>query len=125
MPAGISVKNGDRKTHVLKLRNNFYDQNQVGHVWFEYMSVKLKNIGFIPSKVDYYIFYRGPCVFFFYVDDGIFMSPKDGDVNKAIADLKSTHLDIENRGDIADYLELNFNYKKNGEVVMTQPQLIN
>ena len=110
---------------MLKLRNNFYDQNQVGRVWFEYMSVKLKNIGFIPSKVDYYIFYRGPCVFFFYVDDGIFMSPKDGDVNKAIADLKSTHLDIENRGDIADYLRVNFNYKKNGEVVMTQSQLIN
>ena len=53
------------------------------------------------------------------------MSPKQNDVSKAISDLKSTHLDIEDRGDIADYLGVNFDYQKNGDIIMTQPHLIN
>ena len=53
------------------------------------------------------------------------MSSKESDVNKAISDIKSTDLNIEDRGDIANYLGVNFNYKKNGEVIMIQPQLIN
>ena len=125
MPAGIAVKNDHRSTRVLKLRKNLNDQTQAGRVWFNHLSSKLLSIGFNPSKVDPCIFYRDPCIFFFYVDDGIFMSPKEGDVNKAITDLKATHLDIEDRGDIADYLGVNFYYKKNGKVIMTQPQLIN
>ena len=125
IPAGIAVKNVHRSTHVLKLRKNQHDQTQAGRVWFNHLSSKLLSIGFTPSKVDLCIFYRDPCIFFFYVDDGIFMSPKEGDVNKVITDLNETHLDIEDRGNIADYLGVNFCYKKNGKVIMTQPQLIN
>ena len=121
MPAGIAVKNVHRSTHVLKLHKNMYSQKQAGRVWFNHLSRKLLSIGFTPSKVDPCIFYRGSYIFFFYVDNGIFMSPKEGDMNKAIVDLKTTHLDIKDRGDIADYLGVNVSYKKNGEVIMTQP----
>ena len=58
------------------------------------------------------------------MDDGIFTSSKESDINKTVVDLKFTHFNLENRGIIADYLGLNINYKKNGEVIMTQPQLI-
>ena len=58
------------------------------------------------------------------MDDGIFTSSKESDINKTVVDLKFTHFNLENRGVIADYLGLNINYKKNGEVIMTQPQLI-
>ena len=125
IPAGIAVKNSHRSIHVLKLHKNLYGQKQAGWVWFNHLSAKLLSIDLTPSKVDPCIFYRGPCIFFFYVDDGIFMSPKQGDVDKAIADLKVTHLDIEDRGGTADYLGVNFSYQKNGDVIMTQPQLIN
>ena len=110
LPAGIVVKNAHRSTHVLKLRKNLYGQKQASRVWFNHLSEKLLSIGFTPSKVDPCIFYPGQCIFFFYVDDGIFMSPKQGDVNKSISDIKATHLDIEDRGDIADYLGVNFSY---------------
>ena len=53
------------------------------------------------------------------------MSSKQIDVDNAIADLKANHLDIEDRGDIANYLGVHFSYQKNGDVIMTQPQLIN
>ena len=122
MPAGISVKNAHQKTHVFKLRKNLYDQKQAYRVWFNHLSAKFHSIGFTSSKVDPIVFfYWGSRIFFFYVDDRIFMSSKESDVNKAIADLKSTDLNIEDRGDIANYLGVNFNYKKNGEVIMTQP----
>ena len=90
MPSGITVKNFHRSTHVLKLRKNLYGQKQAGRVWFNHLSAKLLSITFTPSKVDPCIFYRGPCIFFFYVDDGIFMNPKQGDVDKAIAGIKAT-----------------------------------
>ena len=64
MPAGITVKNVHRSTHVLKLRKNLYSQKQAGRVWFNHLSSKLLSIGFTPSKVDPCIFYRGPCISF-------------------------------------------------------------
>ena len=77
---------------MLKLRKNLYGQKQAGRVWFNHLSSKLLSIVFISSKVDSCIFYRGPYIFFFYVDDGIFMRPKEDDVNKEIADMKGKKL---------------------------------
>ena len=88
------------------------------------MSNKLKSIGFKPSKVDECIFYRGNYLFFFYVDDGIFLCPDSNQVDKVIEELKGTGLELEDRGDVADYLGINFNYKEDGTIVMSQPQLI-
>ena len=68
--------------------------------------------------------YRGNYLFFFYVDDGIFLYPDLKQVDKAIEKLKGTCLELVNRGDIAEYLGINFNYKEDGTIVMSQPQLI-
>ena len=38
--------------------------------------------------------------------------------------MKNENLNIEDQGDIADYLGINFNYEQNGTIVMSQPQLI-
>ena len=123
-PHGITTKLGSKRSHVLKLRKNLYGQKQAGLVWFRHLTRRLKKIGFKQSKVDECIFYKGSCVFFFYVDDGIFLSPDSSLVDKAIQDLKNENLNIEDQGDIADYLGINFNYEQNGTIVMSQPQLI-
>ena len=125
VPAGIKVKGKKGKKAVLKLIKNLYGQKQAGRVWFKHLTSKLKKIGFEPSEVDECIFYKGSCVFFFYVDDGIFLSPDKTEVSKAIDDLKSTGLDLEDRGNISDYLGINFNYETDGTITMSQPQLIN
>eukprot|EP01082_Thalassiosira_pseudonana_P014670 g13359.t1 g13359 contig8:485418-487020(-) len=72
LPAGLSTKHGDSKSHVLKLLANLYGQKQAGRVWNEYLVGKLRSIGFEQSKVDDCIFYRGDAVFIVYVDDGMF-----------------------------------------------------
>ena len=86
VPSGIKVKGKKGKGAVLKLRKNLYGQKQAGRVWFKHLTSKLKKIGFEPSEVDECTFYKGSCVFFFYVDDGIFLSPDKNEVNKAIDD---------------------------------------
>lgn len=59
-----------------------------------------------------------------YVDDGIFMAPKSKSVQRAIDDLKGTGLDLEDRGDIGDYLGINFKYINDHSIELSQPQLI-
>ena len=69
--------------------------------------------------------YKGSCVFFFYVDYDMFLSPDKKEVNRAIDDLKATGLELEDLCNISDYLSINFNYETAGTIVMSQPQLIN
>ena len=124
LPHGIKVKNKHKKTHVLKLRKNLYGQRQAGRVWFKHLTSKLKEIGFQPSSCDDCLYYRGSTMFFFYVDDGVFLSPQSTDVDKAIDDLKLTGLNLEDRGDMADYLGINFSHEKDNTISMRQPHLI-
>ena len=91
---GIKVKGKKEKRAVLKLRKNIYGQKQAGRVWSKHITSKLKKIGFEPSEVDECKFYKGSCLFFFYVDDGILLSPDKKEVNKAIDDLKVTGLEL-------------------------------
>ena len=88
-------------------------------VWCKYLTFKLKKIGFEPSEVGEYILYKGSCVFFFYVNDGIFLSPDKKEVNNAIDDLKATYLDLEDQGNISDYLGIDFNYKTDGTIAIS------
>ena len=92
LPKGIQTKHGDGKTHVLKLLKNLYGQKQAGRVWSQHLSQGLKDIGFEPSNVDECVFYRGKVIFLVYVDDGIFISPDQEGINKAIMDLQSRNL---------------------------------
>ena len=52
------------------------------------------------------------------------MSPDSSLVDKEIQELKDEKLNIEDQGDIANYLGINFNYEENGIMFMFQPQLI-
>ena len=63
------------------------------------------------------------------MDDGIWLSPDSRAVDKAMADLLNedkakTKFEIENRGDISEYLGKNFDKEADGMVHLTQPHLI-
>ena len=119
VPSKITVKGKKGKRAVLKLRKNLYGQKKAERVWCKYLTSKLKKIGFEPSEVDEYILYKGSCVFFFYVNDGIFLSPDKKEVNRDVDDLKATGLDLEDRDNISDYLDINFNDETNGTITMS------
>ena len=44
LPAGINLKSGNSKDHVLKLLANLYGQKQAGRVWNSYLVNKLLEI---------------------------------------------------------------------------------
>ena len=62
--------------------------------------------------------------FYYYFDDGMFLCPDKTKVDKAIEYLRREKLDIEDQGDITDYLRINFTYQKYVTIIMSQPQLI-
>ena len=129
LPHGITTAKGDKNSHVLKLHKNIYGGKNSGRIWNEYLTKGLKEIGFTQSKIDECVFYRGNLIFLCYVDDGIFAGPNNADIDQAIKDLadptkaKAT-FNIEDQGDIADYLGINFEAKDNGLIKLSQPHLI-
>ena len=125
-PYGIKTSKGSAKSHALKLKQNLYGKKQAGLVWYNHLSSRLKRIGFKQSAIDDYVFYKGNVIFFFYVDNDIFVSPESREVDKVIKELKdpAIGLDLEDQEDIANYLGIHFNYGKDGTITMSQPQLI-
>ena len=107
---GINIKNKHKKTHVLKLHKILYGQRQAGWVWFKHLTSKLNEIGFQKSSCNDCFYYLGKNMFFFYVDDGVFLSSNSTDVEQAINDLKLTGLNLEDRGNMVDYLGINFSH---------------
>jgi hypothetical protein len=124
LPKGIETRYGNGRTHVLKLLKNLYGQKQAGRVWNEHLVSGLREIGFEQSKVDECVFYRGKTIFVVYVDDGIFASPNEEEIDKAINDLREANFDIEDKGDITDYLGVRVSYEKDGKIKLWQPHLI-
>jgi hypothetical protein len=124
LPAGIETKYGNGKTHVLKLLKNLYGQKQAGRVWNQHLTKGLKQLGFKQSNVDECVFFRGTVIFIVYTDDGIFASPDSKEVDKAINDMK-TLFNIDDQGDLKDYLGVNVEKLPNGDIKLTQPHLIN
>ena len=50
----------------------------------------------------------GDLILFFYVDNGIFLYPNKHKVDDAIKELNQAKMDLEDQGDLADYLGINF-----------------
>ena len=59
------------------------------------------------------------------MDDGIFFHPNKHVVDEAIAELKESDLDLEDQGNLSDYLGIHFEFLQSGDIQMTQPHLIN
>ena len=98
-------------------------------MWNRHLTKGLEKIGFKKSSVDECVYYRGNVIFCFFVDDGIFYSPDSAAIVLAIADMldenkTGTRFEIENRGDVSDYLGINFDRKSDGRVFLSQPHLI-
>ena len=129
LPKRITTKDGNKDTHVLKLNKNIYGGRNSGRVWNDYLKTGLENIGFEQSTSDECVYFRKDVIFFFYVDDGIFLSPNQGSINKAMADLMNTKkakqkFKVDDQGDISYYLGINFDQLPDGSLKLWQPHLI-
>ena len=125
LPHGIQTKYGNSKDYVLKLLRNLYGQKQAGHVWNEYLVVKLRSIiGFTQSPIDECVFYRNDVIFSVYVDDGIFVGKTESQLANIVTELRNIGLDVEDQGHPADYVGVNIKQHANGSIEFSQRALI-
>ena len=75
LPHGITTQHGNSREHVLNLNSNIYGQKQAERVWNHFLVEKLQSIGFVLSKIDECVFYRGTTIFIVYVDNGLCVDP--------------------------------------------------
>jgi len=122
IPKGFTI-NGDRKRFVLKLKKNLYGQKQAGRVWNQYLTTRLTDSGFVQSKVDECLFYFKQCVMMVYVDDTIISGPNKKEVNEVIS-LLGQLFDVDDQGDLNDFLGVKVEHLEDGRIKFTQPHLI-
>ena len=126
IPKGFDVADGNTKDYVLKLRKNVYGQVQAGRVWNKYLVDKLVGIGFVQTKADECVFYRGNAMYVLYTDDSILTAPTREEIDEVLSDMRKAKLDIteEGEGDIADFLGVNIDRGDDGSFTLRQPHLI-
>ena len=125
-PCGFKVPGGiDRKAVVLKLHRNLYGQKQAGQVWYEYLRKRLiTKAGFVQSKHDEFLFYRGKVMYALYIDDSILGAPTRQELDEAIKAINDAKLQITLEGDLTDFLGVKIEWKSPKEIIFTQPHLI-
>jgi hypothetical protein len=117
--------NGRTDDYALHLHKNVYGQKQAGRVWNKYLVNKLvKRVGFVQSKVDECVFYRGQTMYILYTDDSILAGPDEKEIDTIIKEMKQAELDITIEGDLQDFLGVHIERKPDDSIHLTQPHLI-
>ncbi|KAI2496437.1 hypothetical protein MHU86_18061 [Fragilaria crotonensis] len=128
IPAGITFEcDDDPRDYVLKIHRNIYGQKQAGRVWNQYLVSKLvvKKCGFKQSNVDKCVFYRGKTLYVLYTDDSLLAGSDKDEIDQIIWELQEkAKLTITVEGDLADFLGVNIDRRKDGIIHLTQPHLI-
>ena len=124
LPKVFNTREGDSRTYFLKLLKNLYNQKQDGRVWNHHLNDVLRDFGFKQSAVNKFVWYRDNIILFYYVNNGIFMGSDPRAINKALEEIENLGLDIEERVNIEDYLGVNIEDQDNGNIKLTQPQII-
>ena len=68
--------------------------------------------------------YKEETIFFYYVNNDIFMGLEPGAIDRAIKDIEREGLYIEDKGNIEDYLSVNIKDQHNVNIKLTQPEII-
>jgi hypothetical protein len=98
--------------------------NKAGRVWNKHLTKRLLKVGFIQSKVDACVFYRGTIISVVYMDDDIFICPDMGKIDQCILDLRKVGYGIEDMGDVSPYLRIYFEKLPGGKIKLSSPHFI-
>ena len=123
IPRGFTAPGGNNN-YCLKLIKNLFGQKQAGRVWNQHLHKGLTEIGFIQSKYEECLYFRNKTVLLVYVDDLIVMSHKESEVNKAFRDIQTAGFDINCVGTLNEYLGIEVQQQRNGNMHLKQPTII-
>ena len=73
---------------------------------------KLIKIGFVQSRIDPCLFFRGSTLYALYTDDSILASPDNEEIEQIMRDMKGIGLEITDEGDVSDFLGVKIDKKK-------------
>ncbi len=124
VPKGCVV-DSTKKDWVLRVLNNIYGQKQAGKVWNDFLIQGLTTkLGFIQSKIDPSLLWRGNYIIIIYTDDTIITGPNESEIDAIIQEIgkvfKITHSET-----VSDFLGVKIERDEiTGTVKMTQPLLI-
>jgi hypothetical protein len=124
IPKGFETPNAE-EPYCLKLKKNLYGQKQAGRVWNRFLHDGLTKLGFQQSSEDECIYYRGSSILLCYVDDTILIDPSDDEIDKITTQLCDLKFDVQDEGQIEDFLGVRIQQQKEGTIEMLQPHLIN
>ena len=127
IPKGYKTpKDENNRPMVLKLVRNVYGQKQGPKVWGDFLHRGLTKASFTQSQVDPCLYYRPGLIFLVYIDDCLLLSSKDELIDQGIHDLRAAEprFNMEDQGSVNDFLGIQVKHKPNGEITLTQPQLI-
>jgi Reverse transcriptase (RNA-dependent DNA polymerase) len=122
IPKGFEFE-GSRDTHCLHVLKNIYGGKDAGQTWNLHLVKGLKELGFDQSKTNECVFFRGSTIFMVYVDNGILIDPDGSKIDQAMNDLQSK-FEVQDKGDLSDYLGVKIQKHPDGSIEFTQPQLI-
>ena len=112
-----------KQEEFLKLIQNVYGLADASYTWHEHLKTGLKAYGFVQSKVDPCLFYKGQVIFLVYVDDAICMSKRKEDADTLITALRKKGYVLTDEGEMSAYLGLQVD-RKDEKITMRQPAFI-
>ena len=124
IPKGCEIPGHHPKDWVFHVPRNIYGGKDSGRVWYLYLKSKLESIGFIRSKYDDCVFYKGNAIYVLYTDDSILVGPDQQELDNILEEIKSTGLDITSEDGIEDFLGVNIDHHSDGTIHLTQKRLI-
>jgi hypothetical protein len=117
VPPGVDIQ-GEKKKYCLKLKKNIYGTKQAGRVWNKYLHKGLSKLGYVASKIDPCMYYKGKSIFMLYVDDGIFAGPDKAEIENLIIGLQK-EFNITDEGDLTEYLGVLVEKQKDGRTKLS------
>jgi hypothetical protein len=121
----IDMPRGFAKHHkVLKLKKSLYGLKQSPRNFFLHLKEKLESIGFESSISDQCLFISDKVVCLVYVDDTLFFAENEDDITEAIDGLIAAGMELEVEEDVAGFLGVHIDRRKDGSIHLTQTGLI-
>ena len=122
MPYGFEY--GEKGKYVLKLKKNLYGLSDGSNNWFNKLTEGLESEVFVRLEVDQCVFLREDSVILVYVDDMIALSKDKQALEKLVINLRKKSFILTDEGSLDKYLGVDVKRKKNGELELVQPFLI-
>jgi hypothetical protein len=114
---------GNSDIYVLLICKNLFGLGQVGNNWVDKLHDSLLSRSFHQNSIDPCLFIRKDIILILYVGDCLLFAKEDATLEHFVASLQS-EFNLTCAGDVGAFLGIQFTHTLNGNLELTQPDLI-